>query len=170
MTIYLPYASLKESATCLHTGLLYIQTNRINSLFREIFFLKNSHRRNFARTLDSRVWQGYEAILWLYWGVCIDELVENRGKSSKFYPLPSLLNLELDIPPWLGDDVFHDSHQSRLIRHYESLLASKLWDGSVLPYPEQFNISSELVTRTPFNSSIKSKDSVLDVLAKYFIS
>ena len=79
------------------------------------------------------MWRGYEDAL-VYYGLCICEEWINRGykdtcfgKISAFYSRIGTGNdLPLPMPPWLGDEQFHLSHKSNLIRKYPEHY-SPLW-------------------------------------------
>ena len=59
-------------------------------------------------------WRGYEDALRLYYDFALEEWADRgfRNIELKFIELPD----EIELPHWLGDQDFHESHQSNLLR------------------------------------------------------
>ena len=77
-----------------------------------------------------RMWKGYEIALMYYMHAMCYEWVVNRGykdtcwvKAIEVGFRPPNTGVEIIMPPWLGNDLFHLSHQSNLLRknkeHYK---------------------------------------------------
>lgn len=78
-----------------------------------------------------KMWRGYELALEAYKNACIREWVY-RGYKNAMELSPTS---GYDFPPWLGDEAFHLSHQSNLLRkdfgHYSKYFVNVPSD---LPY------------------------------------
>ena len=84
------------------------------------------------------MWRGYENALGFYKDLCIEEWMR-RGfnNTMELNPLPT----RIMYPWWLGDDDFHASHRSNLLRkapeHYDTFGWSEspdlpyLWPGGI---------------------------------------
>lgn len=77
-----------------------------------------------------RMWEGYEQALMYYLHTMCYEWVFVRGfkdtcweKSIEVGFRPPNVGVEVTIPSWMGNEEFHKSHQSNLLRkdknHYE---------------------------------------------------
>lgn len=77
-----------------------------------------------------RMWRGYETALMEYLHAMCYEWVINRGykdtcwvKAIEVGFRPPNVGVKTKMPPWLGNDLFHLSHQSNLLRknkdHYK---------------------------------------------------
>ena len=61
------------------------------------------------------MWKGYEDALTVYYNTCFEEAVNKRG--IKFQALTLLpVTYMYDVPPWVGNEKFHASHRSNLLR------------------------------------------------------
>jgi hypothetical protein len=68
------------------------------------------------------MWKGHEHALMLYCNTMIEEWV-SRGfnNTMRLYAIPN----GIEFPKWIGDDNFHKSHQSNLIRKFPEFYMSK---------------------------------------------
>jgi len=110
MQVFLPYPDFAKSVHCLDPKRLG------NQVYRECVTLLNGGWPNHPA---SRMWCGFRYSLARYALAGIEELwlrgfdyPEHRAKFE------SILDSEPDNgpPPWLGDERFHRSHQSNLVR------------------------------------------------------
>lgn len=63
-----------------------------------------------------KMWRGYESALALY-GVVVCAIWKDRGYNDTMLPrFARLLDGNVTMPDWIGDERFHRSHQSNLIR------------------------------------------------------
>jgi len=82
-----------------------------------------------------RMWEGFELALTQYGNIMIAEWVL-RGNNNNMPLIPTETRpKDIEMPPWFGDDRFHASHRSNLLRkdweHYRQFS----WTESVLlPY------------------------------------
>lgn len=62
----------------------------------------------------AKMWVGYVDALKVYHNIMIHEWID-RGYNNnmKFYPVQNAIT-----PPWWGDESFHRSHQSNLVRKF----------------------------------------------------
>ena len=70
-----------------------------------------------------KMWKGYEQALMYYLHAMCYEWTVNRGfkdtcweKSITVGFIPPNVGVEVVMPPWLGNEEFHKSHQSNLLR------------------------------------------------------
>lgn len=116
MQTFLPYPSAARSAACLDRQRLGKQ--RVEAL--QILRTLQGKSSGWANHPAVRMWRGYEHALAVYgWSMC-DEWMQ-RGYVDKcrweFVEAMKGLDPEQAITlPWLGDEAFHRSHQSNLVR------------------------------------------------------
>jgi hypothetical protein len=118
MQTFLPFEQFDKSAACLDRQRLGKQRVEVLQLLRAL----KGETKGWANHPAARMWRGYEAALIVY-GLCIcgewmrrgykdtcaDKLVEEGAEFLRAAgPLP--------LPPWLGDEAFHRSHRSNLLR------------------------------------------------------
>lgn len=114
MQTFLPYADFGKTAACLdwrRLGKQRVEAMQIWRLHREPVT-----RINFWRAHPAvRMWKGYEDALALYYNAIREEWIR-RGYVNRMPRLPALCP---EMPPWMGDERFHRSHQSNLLRKFE---------------------------------------------------
>lgn len=126
MQTFLPYASFTASAVVLDNLRLANQRNEALVILRTL----RGVYRGWPHHPATRMWAGYEWALAAYGEVICDECIR-RGIVDTVRPqITALKNSVLAnnigvMPPWLGRDDFHRSHQSNLIyknpAHYRPL-------------------------------------------------
>lgn len=115
MQTFLPYADFTESAKVLdyrRLGKQRVETKQIlNTLF---------HGGGWARHPAVQMWKGHERAL-CHYGIAICDEWVSRGYSDycrKYFT--DILGAGIDFPYarpwWIGDDLFHQSHRSNLLR------------------------------------------------------
>ena len=124
MQTFLPHKSFRESAECL-------DMKRLGKQRVEVLQLLNSfHKPNYKGWKNHparEMWRGHENALALY-GMVVCEVWLERGykdtcwnKINAFYDASK----PIVIPKWVGNEQFHLSHKSNLIRknpdHYKQL-------------------------------------------------
>eukprot|EP00850_Spirogloea_muscicola_P010580 SM000062S19966 [mRNA] locus=s62:591189:596080:- [translate_table: standard] len=60
-----------------------------------------------------RMWRGHTKALYLYYNQCLQEWSE-RGRNNVLLE-PATIEGDVEMPPWLGNDVIHKSHRSMLL-------------------------------------------------------
>lgn len=72
-----------------------------------------------------RMWRGHEPALARYGLVMCNEWIGRGYNDNCRAEFVTALSADASMPPWLGDDAFHLSHQSNLVRklptHYRPL-------------------------------------------------
>jgi hypothetical protein len=125
MQTFLPYNNFLDSARCLDYRRLGKQRVECKQILQALRVPvggplrdKPSSWRNHPAT---RMWQGYEYSLCLY-AIAICDEWRRRGYrdtlQQQFYDAaaPLIDTTECARPAWLGDEAFHASHRSNLLR------------------------------------------------------
>ena len=81
------------------------------------------------------MWLGYEDALAQYHNLCIEEWVR-RGYNNTMDLLPHSVVIEqIEMPKWVGNRKFHNSHKSNLLRKDRKFYSQYKWKvGDDLPY------------------------------------
>jgi hypothetical protein len=117
---FLPYPDFEKSARALDYKRLGKQRVEADQILTTTIV---SGRKAWANHPAVRMWRDHQLALAAYRDVCIREWVRRGYKNNMVIALedPPLY----DVPPWLGREDFHLSHQSNLIRkfpeHYQPL-------------------------------------------------
>lgn len=137
MQTFLPLPSMGDSVRCL-------DDKRLGKQRVEAFQILKALRGEYSKTgawenhPATKMWRGYENALGFYKDLCIEEWMR-RGfnNTMELNPLPT----RIMYPWWLGDDDFHASHRSNLLRkapeHYDTFGWSEspdlpyLWPGGI---------------------------------------
>lgn len=118
MQTFLPYADFKETAEVLDYRRLGKQRVETWQILRAM----NGLTKGWTNHPATKMWEGFEKALCLY-GIAICSEWKRRGYNDTMLPrfLEHLQTLDgaVVMPPWLGDEKFHESHQSNLIRKDE---------------------------------------------------
>lgn len=78
-----------------------------------------------------KMWVGHENALAAYMDACIDEWVSRGYRNTMRVVRPT----SIIMPPWFGDDAFHASHRSNLLRKSPDFYSRFGWiEGPDLPY------------------------------------
>jgi hypothetical protein len=134
MQTFLPIASFKESAKVLdwrRLGKQRVEARQILSLL-----LDYNSKKPWANHPAVLMWKGYTEALTLYSDVIIFEWV-SRGYRNN---MPILLadkvgEDQVEFPKWFGEDSFHASHRSNLLRKNFEFYSKYNWaEDSTLPY------------------------------------
>lgn len=127
MQTFLPYADFEESARCLDYRRLGKQ--RVEAM--QILKCLRGEKDGWKNHPAVKMWKGYEKALAKYMNVCIDEWVR-RGYNN------NMIKESVDdyiLPEWFGNDLFHDSHKSNLLRKNQEFYSQYNWNVSNdLPY------------------------------------
>ena len=77
------------------------------------------------------MWSGFEGALVLYSNLMIEEWMNRGYRNTMEICDPGIVRM----PPWLGDDVFHASHRSNLLRKDPNWYGQFGWaERDDLPY------------------------------------
>lgn len=127
MQTFLPYPSFKESLRVLDRQRLGKQRVECKQLLGALGFeiARNIHelRRKppttgWSNHPAAKMWEGYELALAVYMTTAVYEWV-GRGYNNTMLFLADTYDhapQNVLMPPWLGDDAFHASHRSNLLR------------------------------------------------------
>ena len=135
MQTFLPYPDFNETARCLDYRRLGKQ--RVEAC--QILYGMDRSHFSWKNHPACRMWKGYNIALAIY-GIAICTEWINRGYTdnllSKFYDaLPDYTFTDYDKPFWLGNEDFHNSHKSNLLRKNYRYYHKYNWDvPDNLPY------------------------------------
>ena len=127
MQTFLPYADFKESAQCLdyrRLGKQRVEAKQIHNIL--------SSGRNTGGWVNHpavKMWRGYaEALAWYYNIICLEWL--DRGYDNNMLPLRvyGVPLRDTEMPPFIGNKDFHDSHKSNLLRKDPEFYGWYEWD------------------------------------------
>jgi hypothetical protein len=110
---FLPVADFAETARILDTPRLGKQRVEVYQIVRVLDGVTKGWRNHPA----VRMWRGYEPML-LHYGlmICAEWIGRGHADTVRDKLTPHLREGELAAPPWLGDEDFHASHRSNLLR------------------------------------------------------
>ena len=78
------------------------------------------------------MWRGYENALMIYYNECVKEWTARGFRNRMKF---ELVRGQVVYPPWLGDERFHASHRSNLLRkNPEYYRQFGWWEPLDLPY------------------------------------
>jgi len=115
MQTFLPYADFQKSVECLDTKRLGKQRVEGMQLVNAIYNIGG-----WSNHPAARMWRDHVPQLRLYTDFCIREWIR-RGYNNTmaFEHNPVILDLCFEryrMPSWFGDEAFHASHRSNLLR------------------------------------------------------
>lgn len=152
MQTFLPYASFEDSARVLDRARLGKQRVEALQVLRAVTIPTYGWRNHPV----AKMWRGYLPALTKYALVVTDAWIA-RGHADTVRPQVLLFAPEVDalpqdaleLPPWIGDDAFHRSHQSNLVRKDPAFYAELfpgvpddlpyLWPGETQSGPHVFD-------------------------------
>lgn len=109
---FLPYADFKASAEALDYKRLGKQ--RVEAW--QILQALRGQTKGWTNHPATNMWRGYEKALCNYGIAICDEWIKRGYKDTmreRFIAVYSDLS-DCDLPPWIGDPLVHESHQSKL--------------------------------------------------------
>uniref|UniRef100_A0A6M3LKA2 Cytoplasmic protein n=1 Tax=viral metagenome TaxID=1070528 RepID=A0A6M3LKA2_9ZZZZ len=128
MQTFLPYKNFIESAICLDYKRLGKQRVEAKQII-EILEGKPSRWKNHPAV---KMWVGYIDTLKVYYNIIVQEWINKGYKNNMKFFQPSDV---IEYPPWLGDDKFHASHRSNLLRKDPKWYSQFGWtEPNNLPY------------------------------------
>lgn len=130
MQTFLPSPNFRNSAIALDQRRLGKQRVEVLQILNALHGVSRGWQNHPA----TRMWKGYEPALWLYGQTVIGEWVARGYQNNMMLPGEYTLD-EVEFPPWLGDERFHASHRSNLLRKDPLWYGQFGWDESPdLPY------------------------------------
>lgn len=115
MQTFLPYPSFEKSAACLDYRRLGKQRVEAMQLLKAL----SDPSYSWGKHPAAKMWKGHYGALAYYMNTCIHEWV-NRGykNTMKLVHTPEHFGGHLVMPNWIGNEAFHLSHQSNLVRKF----------------------------------------------------
>lgn len=81
-----------------------------------------------------RMWRGYEDALSVYYNTILGEWIDRGYRNSMPFLAVGRL-FEFQMPFWFGDEAFHASHRSNLLRKDPKFYGQYKWkEPNDLPY------------------------------------
>jgi mRNA-degrading endonuclease YafQ of YafQ-DinJ toxin-antitoxin module len=134
---FLPTADFKESAKMLDRQRLGKQRVEVIQLLKANLGMTKGWRNHPAAVM----WRGYELALANYGIAICGEWMKRGYRDTCALQIVTLHSAGMvagsttEFPPWLGDEDFHRSHQSNLLRKAPEFYSQYNWDVSDdLPY------------------------------------
>ena len=151
MQTFLPYPSYAQSAACLDRQRLGKQRLECQSILNALT-IPGAGWRNHPATL---MWQGHRAHLCMYMSAIIAEWTRRGYKNNLVVPW-MLANDDTEPPAWLGDEKFHASHRSNLLRKMPAHYGQFGWtEPNDLPYvwpsPQESTMTKREIKPLPEN-------------------
>lgn len=133
MQTFLPYPDFKKSASCLDNQRLNKQIIEAKTIYDII--VENRTTGGWINHPATRMWRGYAEALALYINACLDEWKINRKRNHSYEKISVADEKNVKIPPWIGNEKFHASHRSNLLRKDAFYYEKFGWtEGPGLPY------------------------------------
>lgn len=134
MQTFLPYKSFKESAKCLDRQRLGKQRVEAWQILRTITGQTSGWKNHPA----VKMWKGYANALCIYGSIICNEWIKRGYKDNLKKNFVDYMINQMTIakfPPWLGDESFHASHRSDLLRKNPEHYSQFEWkEPDNLPY------------------------------------
>lgn len=128
MQTFLPYPDFDDSVRALDDRRLCKQRSEALTIQRVLSGKVKGWRHHPAVLM----WRGHERALKLYMNACIREWVRRGFRNGM---LPARVGGKVRYPPWLGDERFHASHRSNLLRKDPVFYGRYGWkEPADLPY------------------------------------
>ena len=121
MNTFMPYPVFVMSVDCLDIKRLGKERVEAKQIYDILTGKSNgSAWKNHPAVL---MWKGYEEALSLYYNICLEFWAKRGYKNIKLKPI-EISNFDaIKMPPWMGNNRFHRSHKSNLLRknpdHYK---------------------------------------------------
>lgn len=112
MQTFLPYYDFQKSVEVLdyrRLGKQRVETFQVLNIL-----LERTATKGWVNHPVTKMWRGFEEALKLYQNITIAEWVKRGYKNNLLFE--EVIVDELEFPAWLGDEEFHRSHRSNLLR------------------------------------------------------
>jgi hypothetical protein len=122
---FLPLPSMSNSVKCLDNKRLGKQRVEAHQILKALNgdYDKTGAWVNHPAT---KMWRGYEDGLEIYKNLCIEEWIK-RGFKNTMQITSQKSSTESVLPPWFGDEFFHASHRSNLLRKDPDFYSQYNW-------------------------------------------
>ena len=111
MQTFLPYRDFEDTFRALDYRRLGKQRVEAHQILN--ILLDRTETKGWRNHPATKMWSGYEDALKLYYNLCI---VEWTGRGYNNNMLMEKIIDPIMYPEWLGDESFHASHRSNLLR------------------------------------------------------
>ncbi len=130
MQTFLPYPNLKKSLKCLDSQRLGKQ--RVEAFQILNILLNRTEKKGWKNHPAVKMWAGYENALKLYFNKAV-KLWISRGYKNNMKL--EIIEGKIRFPEWFGNEKFHSSHKSNLLRKDNEFYSKFKWkEKSGLPY------------------------------------
>ena len=130
MQTFLPYKSYRRTFKVLDYRRLGKQRVEAKQILNVL--LGRTETKGWRNHPITRMWEGYETALQLYYNNCVAEWIV-RGYNNNM-ELEDIIN-PLVYPEWLGNKMFHSSHRANLLRKDYEYYSQFGWkENSSNPY------------------------------------
>ena len=130
MQTFLPYPNIKESLKVLddkRLGKQRVEAYQIISAITGRPKLDGTPYKGWLNHPCSVMWKNYIPALKLYYNLCIDEWISRGYKNTM---KKEELDETIDYPNWFGNNKFHDSHKSNLLKKDTNFYCKYDWKVS----------------------------------------
>jgi len=125
MQTFLPYENFEQTARCLDYRRLGKQRVEARQIWN--ILTGNAKSNAWAHHPAVLMWKGFDKALAMYHNVIIEEWIK-RGYNNNMTFIDIEQNVQL--PKWIGNEMFHRSHQSNLLRKDFNYYSQFNWDIS----------------------------------------
>ena len=125
MQTFLPYSSINKSLEVLDWRRLGKQRVEAKQILNVL--LGRTKTKGWVNHPATKMWKGYENALKQYLNECIDHWV-SRGYNNNMKK--EVIEGDIVYPHWLGDDSFHSTHRSNLLRKDKDFYSQYMWTES----------------------------------------
>ena len=112
MQTFLPYPNFLDSAYVLDRQRLGKQRVEVKQILNAL----DGNSKGWVNHPAVQMWRGYEPALAFYGAVICSMWLERGYKDSLLPFFGERMTDDFEMPPWLGNEDFHLSHQSNLVR------------------------------------------------------
>ncbi len=128
----MPYPSFVMSIDCLDVKRIGKQRVEAKQIYD--ILTGKSNIKAWRNHPAVQMWAGYEDALSLYYNICLEFWAKKGYKNIKLQPIK--INTDnIKMPPWMGNNRFHNSHKSNLLRknpnHFLMLMINCLMFGQL---------------------------------------
>lgn len=132
MQTFLPYPDFYKSAMCLDKTRHNNQINEALVIWRTLtgYYQRERGTKGWPNHPATKMWAGYENALAYYRNEHIRAWVDKGHTPRQLSPVTS----NAIMPPWLGDELFHDGHRAMLLQKDPTYYAQYNWRPSIDHY------------------------------------
>lgn len=127
MQTFMPYPSVRMTAACLdyrRLGKQRVECKQILQALGVQIGPDRPKKSSWARHPATRMWKGHENVLLCYAIAICDEWIARGYRDTLRQQFMDALSARLEageyspggVPYWLGEDEFHETHRSNLLR------------------------------------------------------